>query len=92
MEALQKYFRNMKGQGEKAEKVLPFSSAYKYSGVLIGGGQYLLGAPEVVLGEKFAEYQEKIEEQKDIGYLYLALTKEKRMGRRLQRKQSHLPL
>lgn len=71
MEALQKYFRNMKGQGEKAEKVLPFSSAYKYSGVLIGGVQYLLGAPEVVLGEKFAEYQEKIEEQSEKGYRVL---------------------
>ena len=71
MEALQKYFRNMKGQGQQAEKIVPFSSAYKYSGAVIGGIQYVLGAPEVVLGEKFEEYREKIEKQSEKGYRVL---------------------
>lgn len=71
MEALQKYFRNMKGQGKQAEKVVPFSSAYKYSGAMIEGVQYLLGAPEVVLGESFEEYREKVEEQSEKGYRVL---------------------
>ena len=71
MEALQKYFRNMKGYGKKADKVLSFSSAYKYSGALIDGVQYVLGAPEVVLGEKFEDYKERIEEQSEKGYRVL---------------------
>ena len=71
MEALQKYFRNMKGQGKKAEKIVSFSSAYKYSGAVIEDTTYILGAPEVVLRDQFEEYEEKIEKQSKKGYRVL---------------------
>ena len=71
MEALQKYFRNMKGQGKKAEKIVSFSSAYKYSCAVIEDTTYILGAPEVVLRDQFEEYEEKIEKQSKKGYRVL---------------------
>ena len=71
MEALQKYFRNMKGQGKKAEKIVSFSSEYKYSGAVIEDTTYILGAPEVVLRDQFEEYEEKIEKQSKKGYRVL---------------------
>ncbi len=61
----------MKGQGKKAEKIVSFSSAYKYSGAVIEDTTYILGAPEVVLRDQFEEYEEKIEKQSKKGYRVL---------------------
>ena len=40
---------------EKAESVLPFTSANKYSGVALPSGSFLLGAPEMILQDRFPE-------------------------------------
>ncbi len=55
MRALAEYFR---GEAcRRAADVLPFSSSFKYGGVEFAGGEVaLLGAPEVLLGERYAEF------------------------------------
>ncbi len=46
----------------EAEKVLPFSSAKKWSGAQFKGkGSYIMGAAEFILGEKFSEIRERAE-------------------------------
>jgi cation-transporting ATPase E len=44
-----------------ADSVVPFSSATKYSAASIGGLWYVYGAPEFVLREQMAAYQEQVE-------------------------------
>ncbi len=47
----------------KAEKVIPFSSARKWSGVQFSDkGSYISGAAEFILGDRFAEIKETVEE------------------------------
>ena len=53
MAALQAYFDKPKGR--KAERICPFSSAYKYCGVVYKEGNFVLGAPEYVLGSLLEE-------------------------------------
>jgi cation-transporting ATPase E len=43
------------------DSVVPFSSATKYSAASIGGLWYVYGAPEFVLREQMAAYQEQVE-------------------------------
>lgn len=69
MEALQNYFP--KKSTKKAEKVISFSSAYKYSGAVIEGISYVIGAPEFVLRETFEEYREQIENYSEKGFRVL---------------------
>ena len=60
MEALHRYFKGEVRQ--RAIKTLPFSSANKYGGVSFHEEEtYLLGAPDVILGNAYAQYQEKVE-------------------------------
>ena len=59
MEAMKKYFSA--GTGVKATEIFPFSSVYKYSGVVLEGTSYVLGAPEYVLREKYDDYRTRIE-------------------------------
>lgn len=66
MKALQAAFR--KGSGKRPEKIVSFSSKYKYSAVSYGEDSYVLGAPENVLRDKYNDYKEKIEEQAGKGY------------------------
>jgi len=54
MQALKDYF-DRKGQ-RKAQKVIPFSSQRKYSGVRFEEGLYLIGAPERLLAEHYGKY------------------------------------
>ena len=74
MDALNRYF-----QGEvyqTAAETLSFSSSKKYSGVSFHDDEtYLLGAPEILLGDDYAEYAEKIDyySQKGCRVLLLAL-------------------
>lgn len=51
MEAMKAYFH--KNSGAKADKVIPFTSASKYSGAVYGGTSYVLGAPEFVLRDAY---------------------------------------
>ncbi|MBQ6393709.1 cation-translocating P-type ATPase [Candidatus Saccharibacteria bacterium] len=70
MEALKAHFTD-KSKIEK-EKVLGFSSKYKYSAVKFKKeGNYILGAPEFILGEKYDEYKDKIERYNKKGYRVL---------------------
>lgn len=59
MKALKRYF-NMPPV-RKAEAVVPFSSACKYSGAVFGGETYVLGAPEFVLREDYETFREQVE-------------------------------
>jgi len=72
MAALQKYFCGTVVHG--AQKILPFSSSRKYSGVSYAEDEaYLLGAPEFILGDLYAEHQKIIEEHSALGCRVLLL-------------------
>ncbi len=66
MKALQNAFRTP--TGARAEKVVSFSSQYKYSGASFQGKHYVLGAPEFVLRAQYDQYRKEIEEQAAKGY------------------------
>ena len=60
MAALRKYFTGEVHQ--QAEKALPFTSAKKYGGVSFHEDEtYLLGAPDVLLGDRYGEYAGQID-------------------------------
>lgn len=59
MKALKRYF-NMPPV-RRAEAVVPFSSAYKYSGAVFDGESYVLGAPEFILREDYEAFREQVE-------------------------------
>ena len=65
MAALKKHFRN--ASGIHPSKVLPFSSAYKYSAAQFGNTPYVLGAPEFILKNDYANYEKIIEEYSSKG-------------------------
>ena len=52
--------------------VCPFSSKYKYCGAAFSDGNFVIGAPEFVLREKFYSYEETINEVSEQGYRVLA--------------------
>ncbi len=66
MAALKKHFNAPAVR--KADEVIPFSSAYKYSAARFSGKSYVLGAPEFVLRSSYEEYKEEIEEYSSKGY------------------------
>ena len=70
MKAMKEYF--LDGDGLIPEKIIPFSSSYKYSGGILNGHSYVLGAPEFVLKEDYAKYKEIIENRGKDGYRVLA--------------------
>ena len=73
MAALRKYFTGEAMQ--EAMAALPFSSAKKYGGVSFHEDEtWLLGAPEILLGERYAEYSEAIDEYSSKGCRVLLLT------------------
>ena len=53
------------------EKVIPFSSTVKYSGVIFKDQAYVLGAPEFVLREDYTKYQGRIEQYTSRGFRVL---------------------
>lgn len=69
MEALQMHFT--KPTGAHAGEVYSFSSETKFSGAVIGGKSYVLGAPEFVLRAQLAEYKEQIDTYSSKGYRVL---------------------
>lgn len=69
MEALQQYFTEP--LENSAEKIVPFSSATKYSGVVLAGKAYVVGAPEFVLRQDYAAVQGTIEVFLEKGYRVL---------------------
>ena len=65
MSALKEYFN--KSATEKPENVIGFSSEFKYSGVNFERNNYVLGAPEFLLGEQYDKYKDQIEEHSKKG-------------------------
>ena len=58
-----------------ARDVLPFSSAKKYSGVeLENGAVYMLGAPEILLGDAYREYADRVSDHASGGRRVLLLS------------------
>lgn len=58
MRALREYFH---GGGRQSVSVFPFSSRYKYSSVQFTDGTYVLGAPEFILGNRYAAYRDTVD-------------------------------
>ena len=69
MAAVKEYFNHEATM--EAGSVSGFSPEFKYSGVNFASGSYVLGAPEFVLREDYAEYQEEIEDYSRHGYRVL---------------------
>lgn len=73
MAALQNYFTESTGRMPSA--TTSFSSAYKYSSAVFDGSSYVLGAPEFVLRDDYAAYQDQIEPYSGKGYRVLVFGK-----------------
>ena len=73
MKAIKEYFR--KRSGKRPEKVIPFSSATKYSGAVFEDGSYVLGAPEFILRESYDGYSSQIECWSSQGFRVLVFAK-----------------
>ena len=73
MAALKEFFKE--NSGKKPDKVIPFSSTVKYSGIIYGEDAYVLGAPEFVLRKMFSEHQDKINQFAEKGYRVLVFAK-----------------
>lgn len=69
MKAIKDAFR--KRSGKRPEKVHPFSSETKYSGAVFEDANYVMGAPEFILKETYAEYAKQIEHWSRQGYRVL---------------------
>ncbi|MGC2873645.1 cation-translocating P-type ATPase [Ihubacter sp. rT4E-8] len=70
MAAMKEYFA--KPEGKQVDSICPFSSKYKYCGAVFSDGNYVLGAPEFVLRERFAQYENYITDLSEQGYRVLA--------------------
>ena len=75
MEAIRAYMD--KNEIEKGSRTLlktqPFTSANKYSKVSFVEGDYMLGAPEFIMKEKYDDISDEIEEYQKKGYRVLLL-------------------
>ena len=70
MQAMQEYFTDTSDR--KALRTVPFSSKYKYCAAIYDDGNYVLGAPEFVLGESYPKYESQINLMSEKGYRVLA--------------------
>ena len=73
MEAIKSYFT--KTTGQKVKTVSGFSSEFKYSGVGFEDANYILGAPEFLLGENYKKYSAECEKFSRKGYRVLLVAK-----------------
>lgn len=77
MEAIRVYVD--KNEIEKGSRTLlktqPFTSANKYSKVSFVEGDYMLGAPEFIMKDRYDEISEEIEEYQSKGYRVLLMAK-----------------
>jgi cation-transporting ATPase E len=70
MEAMKAYFAETSER--QPSSVCPFSSKYKYCGATYDDGNFVLGAPEYVLGDGFTKYEKYITSVSEEGYRVLA--------------------
>ncbi len=73
MKAVKSHFR--KRSGRRPDKVFSFSAQYKYSGAIFGDRAYVLGAPELILGENYGHYAEEIEPYSEKGFRVLVFAR-----------------
>lgn len=72
MITLRKHF--LTGTYRPAKSIVPFSSSYKYSAAAFGHGEnYVIGAPEFILRNRYAMYKERTEEMAAAGNRVLLL-------------------
>lgn len=69
MQAMKEYFTE--STGASAQRVLPFTSALKYSGAVFPDTAYVLGAPEFVLREDYEKHCEEVQKYALKGYRVL---------------------
>lgn len=69
MQAIKTYFN--KPTDQEPLSILPFSSVQKFSSVTFAGGVYVLGAPEMVLRERFETVKNEFNQYADQGYRVL---------------------
>lgn len=78
MEAIRAYVA--KNEIEKGSRTLlktqPFTSANKYSKVSFVEGDYMLGAPEFIMKDKYEDISEEIEEYQSKGYRVLLMAEQ----------------
>ena len=70
MRAVKMYFKT--GSGKKPLSKCGFSSTVKYSSVTFEDGEYVLGAPEMVLKERYETYEAQFKELTENGARVLA--------------------
>ncbi len=70
MTAVKEYFTQ--STGRRPHAVSPFTSTLKYSGVTFEEASYVMGAPEVVLGDSYVSYSARIRRYTERGYRVLA--------------------
>lgn len=79
MHALKEYCQKISKEEQafprKPESMTPFSSEVKYCSVTFDEGAYVLGAPEMVLRQKYALYEEAIQQYTQKGYRVLVFGK-----------------
>ena len=71
MEALKEHFTQT--TGKTASKVQGFSSKTKYSGVVLDGHTYVIGAPEFVMREDFSKISSSVSKYSDSGFRVLVV-------------------
>ncbi len=69
MKALKEYFTQT--TGKTASKIQGFSSKTKYSGVVLDGHTYVIGAPEFVMREDFSKISSFVAKYSDSGFRVL---------------------
>lgn len=69
MQAIKTYFN--KPTDQEPLSILPFSSVQKFSSVTFADGVYVLGAPEMVLSERFETVKNEFNQYADQGYRVL---------------------
>lgn len=69
MQAIKRYFN--KPTDQEPLSILPFSSVQKFSSVTFADGVYVLGAPEMVLRERFETVKNEFSQYADQGYRVL---------------------
>lgn len=77
-----------------AQKILPFSSSRKYGAVSFYDDEsYVLGAPDVILSDRYYEFQELIEERLELGNRVLLLSHyDRKLGEGALESEGLLPL
>jgi cation-transporting ATPase E len=92
MKAFKEFFH--KTATEQAVSVIGFSSEFKYSGVNFSDSNYVVGAPEFVLGDHYKDYKKQIEEYSKKGYRVVVFGKYpgEIEGKKLTKKVSPLSL